>query len=283
MHAKESNDDALQSQGTTGSTTNRCTGTTGRNPPPGIARIRALRAARDMDSSERSLGSSSNHAEGDQGTSEHSYSESGEDHLEPMSPKSTTRKSQSGLSASQRYAARASTTGIRSRNELLERARLARLSNQGGTTGPTQASTSENANTTSLGVGGARPSLGIKAMSSRDFASRRSIAVTNPSSRNGPGLGGSEHRSSLMGSASSASERSDRVRASISMAAERQARMERIASRRQSVEVAATHQAQSDNTNKSGISAERRAQIRAGLMSRGAGSKADNGGDGGKE
>lgn len=278
---KDSHDDASASQGSSRSTANRSMGTTGMHPPPGVARVRALRAARDLNSSERSFGSTSNHGDGDQGISEHSNSESGDDHLEPISPRSTTRKSQSGVSASQRYAARASTTGIRSRNELLERARLARLSNQGATTGPAQGSTLESAAT--LGTGNVRPALGMKAMSSRDFASRRSLAVTNPSSRTGLGLGGSEHRSSLIVPPSlSSSERSERARASISIAAERQARMERIASRRQSsIEVSAIQQARSDD--KPTISAERRAQIRAGLANRGVGTKLDNGGEGRKE
>lgn len=276
---KEPYDDSLsESQGSLRSATNRSTGTTGRNPPPGIARIRALRAARDMDSSERSLGSNSNYGgEGDQGTGDHSNSESGEDHLEPISPRSTTRKS------SQRYAARASTTtGIRSRTELLDRARLARLNNQGGTMGPVQGPAVENA--ASASVGSARPALGNKAMSSRDVASRRSLAVTNQASRSGPGLGGSEHRSSVVVSSLSSSERSERVRSASAIAAERQARMERIASRRQSsMEVSAIQQARGSDDKPTTISAERRAQIRAGLTGRGVGTKLDNGGEGRKE
>jgi hypothetical protein len=208
-----------------------------------LARVRARQAARENGNEE----------------SERSQSEGGEDNPEPASPLSTISRRR--LSSS-----RHRPSGAGSRTDLLERARSARLHT--GPVNSVSASSGQDANTARV-----RPSLGAKAMSSRDFASRR--ASSHRAGRGGLGL--SEHRASTRASlaqsehrASASSDHQTRVRHSITAgsSADRQARMERLASRRRLTDTSAHKSPRTTEGKRPVMSAERRAQLRSGLSSR---------------
>lgn len=168
---------------------------------------------------------------------------------EPMSAPAVSPKTPSRRATGRREpkgVASATAAGRSNRSDLLERARLARLQDRTpGTTGTTAR---------------ARPTIGSRAVSSRDFDSSRRTAGVRAGAKST--LGESEHARRVVRSDNSDDQQNTGTNSAGGDSSDKAARMERLASRRP------TAAASNRPKTTPGLSAERRAQLRNGLSSR---------------